>query len=333
MIIKINDTIDKQILTDIHEFFIKNSVSYKEVNINNINYLLINSDITHLDLNIINDNNFEIVSKSNSYYFVSRKFQKKTSEIVVNGKIIGNNSLSIIGGPCSVESQEQLNKIVSYLKKSDTDFLRGGIFKPRTSPYSFQGLGEIGLDILNKEKNIYPIVCELTSVEQVNKYAKDIDIIQIGARNMQNFDLLEKVAKTKKPIILKRGFNATIEEWLFAAEYIFLAGNPNIILCERGIRTFEKAYRNVTDLNAIVLLKKLTHLPVFIDPSHSTGNANMVESVALSCIMAGVDGILVETHYDPKKALSDGAQSLNEKQYLSLVEKAKKLKDFINNSL
>ena len=325
MIIKCAD--NKDSLTKVRQFLFDNKWLSKEIIINDDVYFCLNEEV---NLEKLDSNVCSVASRNDAYYFVSRKYQKEDTIINVHDKLIGGNYLTIIGGPCSVESAEQIKQIVSYLKKTKTDFLRAGIFKPRTSPYTFQGLGKDGLTIL-KEQSDYPIVCELTSIIQVNDYAKDIDIIQIGARNMQNFELLKAVAQTKKPIILKRGFNATIKEWLLAAEYLYLEGNPNIILCERGIRSFETSYRNVTDINAIVYLKKQTHLPIIIDPSHSTGLASMVESVALGCLMAGANGMIVETHYKPSLALSDGNQSLNEKQYCSLVEKAIKLKQFMNN--
>jgi 3-deoxy-7-phosphoheptulonate synthase len=328
MIIQIDNS---NVACDLKSFFNEQDITYKEVNYDNKTYFYLNNSLKQNTLAFIENVASNIVFNEENYYFVSRAFKPETTKIKVKNKIIGADDLTIIGGPCSVESRQQMSNIVAYLSKSATDFIRGGIFKPRTSPYSFQGLGAEGLEILQQTSLGYPIVCELTSVKQVEEFASKIDIIQVGARNMQNYELLKALALTRKPIILKRGFNARLEEFLAAAEYIFIEGNSQIILCERGIRSFENAYRNVTDINGIALLKKLTHLPIIIDPSHSTCNAAIVSDVALGCIMAGADGLIVETHYDPNIAFSDGAQSLDEEQYLNLVTKAVKLKKFINN--
>lgn len=260
--------------------------------------------------------------KMSNIKLYSRDYQKENTVINIAGIKIGQDTPTIIAGPCSVESQEQILKIAQYVKDTDSNaLLRGGIFKPRTSPYSFQGLGSKGLSYIIKAKEEYqiPIVCELTSVEQINKYAKDIDIIQIGSRNMQNYELLKAAGQLKKPVILKRGFQATIEEFLHAAEYILLEGNKQVILCERGVRTFEKAYRNMTDINAIAYLKEVTHLPVLIDPSHATGQRSLVDDIAYAGIAAGADGILVETHYDPDNAQSDSEQTIDEASFRKLV--------------
>ena len=328
MIIEIKDYDNQIAFNNLQVFLDKKAIEYQILKHKQKIYFCL-SGYYQVDDFFLSDQ-YLLKDEAASYYFVSKKYQDQT--IITDYNLtIGGHDLIIIGGPCSVESSQQMERICSYLHKSATNCLRGGIFKPRTSPYAFQGLKGKGLQIIKEvaTKYHYPIVCELTSLAQVEKYAKDIDIIQIGARNMQNYELLKAVAQTQKPIILKRGFTATINELLCAAEYIFVAGNPKIILCERGIRTFEDAYRNVTDINAIVLLKQLTHLPVIIDPSHATGSANLVERVALSAITAGCDGLLVETHYDPENALSDGAQSLDEQQYLSLITKANDLKKYL----
>ncbi|MEG0284124.1 MAG: 3-deoxy-7-phosphoheptulonate synthase [Erysipelotrichales bacterium] len=265
------------------------------------------------------------------YKLASREFKEEDTIIKVNNVVFKQDFLPIIAGPCAVESREQILKIAKYIKENNSHILRGGIVKPRTSPYSFQGLEEEALEYMEEAKEKYNLAlcCELMSVEQVEKYANHIDIIQIGARNMQNYDLLKAVGQTKKPVLLKRGLSATLEEFLMAAEYILVQGNPNVILCERGIRTFEDAYRNVTDINAIVMLKELTHLPVIADPSHSTGIYWMVEKVALATTIAGADGLIVETHYKPSIALSDGQQSLNPENFKQLCNKINKLKEFI----
>ncbi|MDL2212027.1 3-deoxy-7-phosphoheptulonate synthase [Erysipelotrichaceae bacterium OttesenSCG-928-M19] len=332
MIIEIKDKNNTEIFDNIVKKLQLENIRFSNYDIADKRYITYSSQEM---INIAANDDINLIENNDNYYFISRAFQNKQTIIKVNNWLIGAGSLTYIGGPCAVESVEQLEAITMYIKESKSHFLRGGIFKPRTSPYTFQGLQHQGFEIIKQVKTKYqiPIVCELTSVQQINDYAKDIDIIQIGARNMQNFDLLQAAARTKKPIILKRNFNATINEFLNAAEYIYLAGNPNIILCERGIRSFETAYRNVTDINAIVLLKQLSHLPVFIDPSHATGTSSLVEDVALSAIMAGVDGLLVETHQQPETALSDGAQALNKADYLKLITKASKLKNFMNKEL
>lgn len=265
----------------------------------------------------------EIHDIDTPYKLVSRAFIPADSIInITEGITIGGQNLSIIAGPCAVESKEQLAQTVEYIHASHVPLLRAGIFKPRTSPYSFQGLGEAGLVLLEEMKQQYnlPIVCELMSVAQIQKFAHRIDVIQIGARNMQNYDLLKAAGQIQKPVILKRGFAATIEEFLLAAEYIAAHGNINIILCERGIRSFDSPYRNITDINAIPYLKKHTHLPIILDPSHATGIDWMVEPIAKAAIAAGAHGIMLETHIHPESALSDGPQSLNKAQFQTCIE-------------
>lgn len=263
----------------------------------------------------------------------SREYQKENTVIEVGGIKIGGDQPTIIAGPCAVESAEQIVKIAQYVKDTDRHaLLRGGIFKPRTSPYSFQGLGEEGLAYILEAKKQYqiPIVCELTSVEQVAKYAKDIDIIQIGSRNMQNYELLKAVGRLDKPVLLKRGFQATINEFFHAAEYILLEGNKNVILCERGIRTYEQAYRNVTDINAIAYLKQVSHLPILLDPSHATGQRSLVPDIAYAGIAAGANGVIIETHYDPDHAQSDQAQTIDEATFRKVVHNILMLKQSMN---
>ena len=233
-----------------------------------------------------------------------------------------------MAGPCSVESDGQLTEIAGKIKESGAQILRGGAFKPRTSPYAFQGLGEEGLDILVsvKSKMDMPIVTEIMSPKYVELFSEKADIIQIGARNMQNFDLLKEVGQTKKPILLKRGLSSTIEELLMSAEYIMSGGNENVILCERGIRTFETYTRNTLDVSAIPAIKKLSHLPVVVDPSHAAGLSYMVEPLALAAVAAGADGVIIEVHNDPKHALCDGAQSLTPTEFDSVMHKLSALK-------
>ena len=245
------------------------------------------------------------------YKAANRKFHPEDSVVDCSGVKIGGGNFQVIAGPCSVESEEQMIGIAKQVKQAGATLLRGGAFKPRTSPYAFQGLGKKGLDLLleaRKETGL-PIVTELMAIEHLPLF-NDVDVIQIGARNMQNFDLLREVgAQTKKPILLKRGMSATLQELLMSAEYIMASGNPNVMLCERGIRTFETAMRNTIDLTVIPVLKRLSHLPVIVDPSHATGYAHLVEPCAMGAAAMGADGLIIEVHNDPAHALCDGAQS------------------------
>ena len=246
------------------------------------------------------------------YKKANRIFKPEDTIVKVENSIVGGGHLGIMAGPCSVESEEQIVEVAKRVKKAGANFLRGGAFKPRTSPYSFQGLELEGLKLLKiaKEETGLPIVTELMSTDYLDTFVEEVDMIQIGARNMQNFDLLKQVGRTKKPVLLKRGLSSTIEEWLMSAEYIMAGGNDNVILCERGIRTFETITRNTLDLQAVPVIKKLSHLPIIIDPSHAGGYAYLVEPMAKAAVMSGADGLMIEVHNDPENALSDGQQSL-----------------------
>lgn len=255
----------------------------------------------------------------------NRLFKPEDSVIDVNGTLVGGSHLGIMAGPCSVESEEQIIEIAKSVKASGANFLRGGAFKPRTSPYSFQGLELEGLRLLKraKEETGLSIVTEIMSTDYIDEFVRDVDLIQVGARNMQNFDLLKQLGKTNKPILLKRGLSSTIEEWLMSAEYIMAGGNENVILCERGIRTFEPYTRNTLDLSAIPVIKKLSHLPIIIDPSHAGGYWYLVEPMAKAAIAAGADGLMIEVHNDPQHALSDGQQSLKPELFDKVMQKVK----------
>ena len=262
----------------------------------------------------------------------NRMFHPLNSVYDVLGQKIGGEKIALIAGPCSVESAEQITNIASSVKMCGAGFLRGGAFKPRTSPYSFQGLELQGLELLKlaKKKTGLPIVTEIMSTSMIEKFNEEVDIIQVGARNMQNFDLLKELGKIKKPILLKRGLSATIEELLMSAEYIMAGGNEQVILCERGVRTFENYTRNTLDLSAIPVIKKLSHLPIIIDPSHATGKSWMVEPLSKAAIAAGADGLIIEVHNDPKNALCDGQQSITPEEYKILVEKLKKIANAVD---
>ena len=255
----------------------------------------------------------------------NRMFHPDDSIIDVSGVPVGGKRFTVIAGPCSVESPEQMKKISHSVKESGASMLRGGAFKPRTSPYSFQGLGDKGLDMIREagSKERLPIVTEIMSADKIAEFVEKVDLIQVGARNMQNFDLLKQLGQVDRPILLKRGLNATYEEWIMSAEYIMASGNENVILCERGIRTFETSTRNTLDLSAVCVLKERTHLPVIVDPSHATGVRSFVEPLAKAGIACGADGLMIEVHNDPAHALSDGPQSLNFEQFDSVMEHIK----------
>lgn len=265
----------------------------------------------------------------------NRMFHPDDSIIDVSGVKVGGKKLAVIAGPCSVEGQEQMDTIAAAVKKSGAAMLRGGAFKPRTSPYSFQGLGDKGLDMIRQAgtANHLPIVTEIMSADKIDEFVEKVDLIQVGARNMQNFTLLKELGKINKPILLKRGLSATIEEWLMSAEYIMSEGNENVILCERGIRTFETYTRNTLDLSAVQAVKRLSHLPVIVDPSHATGKAWMVPTMSKAAIAAGADGLIIETHNDPQHAWCDGAQSLSLPEFDQLMKDLKVLAPAVGRDL
>ena len=269
-----------------------------------------------------------IMKVSEPYKLANRAFHPEDSIIDVSGVKVGGNNLTLIAGPCSVESKEQVIEIARSIKKSGAHMLRGGAYKPRTSPYSFQGMGTQGLDILvaAKEETGLPIVSELMGEKYIDEFNDKVDLVQIGARNMQNFDLLKEVGRRiKKPVLLKRGLSNTYEEWIMSAEYIMANGNPNVILCERGIRTFETYTRNTLDLQAIPVIKRLTHLPIIIDPSHAGGKWWLVDPMAKAAVVAGADGLMIEVHNDPECALCDGPQSLKPEKYDDLIQDIKQI--------
>ena len=277
----------------------------------------------------------DIQRVSQPYKLANRMFHPEDTIVNVNGIEIGGKKIVMIAGPCSVEGQDQISRIAKEVKEAGADMLRGGAYKPRTSPYAFQGMGTAGiLAMVNaRHETGLPIVSELMAIEHLEEFVENVDIIQIGARNMQNFDLLKAVGKTKKPVLLKRGLANTIEEWIMAAEYIMSEGNPNVIFCERGIRTFEKYTRNTLDLAVIPIIKERTHLPIIIDPSHAAGDYKLIEALSLASIAAGADGLIIEVHDDPCNAWSDGSQSLKPKRYAQLVEKGKQIAKVIGREM
>ena len=264
-----------------------------------------------------------IMRVSEPFKKANKKFHPVDSVIEIGDVKIGGGNFAVIAGPCSVETKEQMEETAAAVKAAGAKLMRGGAYKPRTSPYAFQGLEKKGLELLQAARahTGLPIVSEIVSPKHIEMFEMCVDVIQIGARNMQNFDLLKEVGKTNKPILLKRGLSSTIEEWLMSAEYIMSRGNNNVILCERGIRTFEKYTRNTLDLSAVVAVKQLSHLPVVVDPSHATGRSDMVEPMALAAVAAGADGLLIEVHNNPAKALCDGPQSLTPEVFSGLMTK------------
>lgn len=270
------------------------------------------------------------------YKRASRSFHPQNSIIDVSGVKVGGKKLVVMAGPCSIETPEQIHTVAQAVKNSGASLLRGGAFKPRTSPYSFRGLREKGLDMLiEAAKDVQlPVVTELMSADKIGTFLeKKVDLIQIGARNMQNFDLLRAVGRLNVPVLLKRGLSATIDEWLMSAEYIMSEGNQNVILCERGIRTFEKATRNTLDLSAVTVVKRRSHLPVIVDPSHATGHRWMVEDMAMAAIAAGADGIMCEVHNDPEHAWCDGAESITPETFDHLMGRLRQLAPIVGREL
>ena len=278
----------------------------------------------------------EVTRIAAPYKLANRMFHPQDSVIDVSGvKVGGNEKIAVIAGPCSVEGQDSVCEIARAVKEAGASMLRGGAYKPRTSPYAFQGMGSAGIDAMvqAREQTGLPIVSELMSTDKLDGFVQKVDLIQVGARNMQNFDLLKALGKTDKPVLLKRGMANTIEEWIMAAEYILAGGNQQVILCERGIRTFEKYTRNTLDLSVVPIIKERTHLPIIIDPSHATGDWRLVESMSLAAIAAGADGLIIEVHPCPECAWSDGAQSLKPQKFRKLMDKARQIAQVLGREI
>ena len=293
-------------------------------------------DTSRVDIDLISS--LDIVDKvqrvQEPYKNANRKFHPEDTIIKLGGHVLGGNKFQVIAGPCSVESEAQIIEVANAVKKAGATALRGGAFKPRTSPYAFQGLKDTGIELLLKAKQEtgLPIVTELTSVHHLDLF-KDVDVIQVGARNMQNFELLKEVGKTGKTVLLKRGLANTLQELLMSAEYIMAEGDCEVILCERGIRTFETLTRNTLDLSAVPVIKDKTHLPIIIDPSHATGASKLVEPMSLAAVGAGADGLIIEVHNDPMHALCDGAQSLNPEQFETLMGKINSMLPLVDKKI
>ncbi|MFV0379400.1 MAG: 3-deoxy-7-phosphoheptulonate synthase [Anaerorhabdus sp.] len=328
MIVAINKNIPKNELKKLIDHFSEEKIytnfSYGE----NYDLIVLLGDLSLIDEKVILANPWveNVQRVGEPYKLASRIYHPEDTTVSVKHIKIGKNApLQMIAGPCSVEDENVMNEIALRLKNSSTKILRGGAFKPRTSPYSFQGLKEEGVKRLQSvaTRNDLISVSEVVDTSILPLFIDSVDILQIGARNMQNFELLKAVGKTNKPVILKRGMSSTIEEWLMSAEYILSSGNPNVILCERGIRTFENSTRSTLDLSAVAVLREKTHLPIIVDPSHATGNWKYVSAMALAAVAAGADGIMLEIHPNPEKAWSDGQQSLRIDRYEDLVKQCK----------
>ena len=294
-------------------------------------------DTTAVDMDKISINPHveRVMRVQEPYKKANRKFHPEDTVVSVGRAKIGGGNFSVIAGPCSVESEEQICAVAEDVKRSGAALLRGGAFKPRTSPYSFQGMGTPGLDLLMeaREKTGLPIVTEIMDPRMADLFEREVDVVQVGARNMQNFELLKEVGKMSKPILLKRGLSSTYEEWIMSAEYIMSEGNENVILCERGIRTFETYTRNTLDVSAIPAVKQMSHLPVIVDPSHAAGMYWMVEPLAMAAVAAGADGLIIEVHNDPAHAKCDGQQSLTPQKFDALMHKVSAMVDLVGKTL
>ena len=294
-------------------------------------------DTTAVDMDKISINPHveRVMRVQEPYKKANRKFHPEDTVVTVGNARIGGGNFSVIAGPCSVESEAQICEVAEDVKRSGAALLRGGAFKPRTSPYSFQGMGTAGLELLleAKKKTGLPIVTEIMDPRMAGLFEEEVDVVQVGARNMQNFELLKEVGKMSKPILLKRGLSNTYEEWIMSAEYIMASGNENVILCERGVRTFETYTRNTLDVSAIPAVKQMSHLPVIVDPSHAAGMYWMVEPLALAAVAAGADGLIIEVHNDPAHAKCDGQQSLTPEKFRRLMDKVTPLVELMGKTL
>lgn len=332
MIVTLNENIKPNEIEDFKEYLNNKNVNIEEINCDRKKMYLLSGSVHTLDEQSILSfpNVASCVRLSKLYKLASRDYKQENTIVDVDGVKIGGDKVVFISGPCSVESFDSLFTIAKELKEYSVDILRAGAFKPRTSPYFFQGLGEEGIKILSdvKEKINMPIITEITDINNLPLY-KNVDIIQVGARNMKNYELLKALGRQNKPVLIKRGPDATIEELLLACEYVLLEGNPNVIICERGIRSFDKHTRYILDLSSVPLLKKLTHLPVVVDPSHACGDYELVSSMILASVACGADGVMIESHNNPKHSYSDGNQALKTSKLKDVIKKANEISKII----
>lgn len=333
MIIQLDKNSTTQQRNDLDTVLLQNKIKTTEV-ITQDNSYLVAVLTTDIDIRAIGNlpGVQDVHRVTDAYKLVSRKWKVNSTEIELGDNItISEKDFTVIAGPCSIESEEQIYKIVQHLVKNNIKIMRGGVYKPRSSPYAFRGLGIEGLKLFHSicQSNGIKIITEVMQVSQIDEMIEYVDIFQVGARNAQNFNLLDALGRVDKPVMLKRGISGTIDELLQSAEYVFSAGNEKIILCERGIRTFENSYRNTFDINAIPILKEKSHLPVIADPSHGIGLRSHVPKIALAAMAAGADGIITEIHYEPEKAFSDGQQTLNFEEFEKLLDQVKKIKKIL----
>ena len=337
MIIKLKNNITNKEYQEICDKLVELGLSPRNVDSENHKVLNVIGDTSKVDENnIISWPGVSDVTRIQvPYKLASKAAHPEPTIINVNGVLIGGDNFTVMAGPCSVESEAQIIGIANDVKASGAKILRGGAYKPRTSPYAFQGLALEGLDLLKEAREVtgLPIITEIPSIDLIPRFVSEVDIIQVGARNMQNFELLKALGKIDKPILLKRGLCNTISEWLMAAEYILAGGNNKVILCERGIRTYETYTRNTLDLSAVLAVKELSHLPVIVDPSHSTGKWSMVEAMSKAALAAGADGIIVEVHNNPECALCDGAQSLKPKKFDRMMGQLKLIAPIVGKKI
>lgn len=333
MIIQLESNITGQQRENLNKILLQHGIKVKEVRTNQLDYLV---SVLAKDIDIRMIGNLpgirDVHRVDDHYKMVSRKWKVRPTSIDLgNGITIGDNDFAVIAGPCSIESEAQVHEIVAYLVKNNIRIMRGGVYKPRSSPYAFRGLGLEGLKMFHAicHANGIRIISEVMQVSQIAEMMPYVDIFQVGSRNAQNFNLLDALGEIDKPVLLKRGISGTINELLQSAEYVFSAGNEKIILCERGIRTFENAYRNTFDINAIPILKEKSHLPVIADPSHGIGIRKHVSKIALAAMVAGADGIMTELHYEPELAFSDGQQTLSFEEFDSLLDMVNRMKDIL----
>ncbi len=337
MIIRLKQDVTNNEFTNIMNYFNTRGFEVKDISGETFKVFGIVGDTSKIDIEDVRGISGigEVTRIQSPFKKASKVFHPQATIVDVNGVKIGGGTFVVMAGPCSVETKDQIIGVAKDVKKSGAHILRGGAYKPRTSPYAFQGLELEGLDLLmeaRKETGL-PIITEIQSEDLIERFVKDVDIIQVGARNMQNFHLLKALGKIDKPILLKRGMSNTIEEWLMAAEYIMAGGNEKVILCERGIRTFEKYTRNTLDLSAVLAVKELSHLPVVVDPSHAAGKWTMVEDLSKAALAVGADGIIVEVHNNPEAALCDGAQSLKPKKFDEMMKQLKLIAPIVNKKM